>query len=632
MSEHASWQGQSPQPAGAQMIDASVTAQGNPVRSVNAESFKSLLTRLKSGPIQQSLSAAPKPVVPAQAPVVAETFIVPQPVAPPVVVAEMPAIPAPPPLVVPPVVQPAPVPATVAAPTVTAAPPIMPAPFIPPTPSVAMPPIMAAPEMPVQRMAPTPPPPIIPAPQPAIAPEPMLAAEPSPASAPPPATTVQQQRRPLVDPELEMVMRLVAALASSEERHEFIQEAAALALAEKINQQPEGELAALEEQFAQQDEISEGTEAQFVEAKIAEKIAIAISPDASEDAAAARLASMDEVEAGELARTLLDMMASSSNTGLPHERALAADTLLRLVPRLPLKPLVLLADRLSIMEAPPHLLIAKLIRDPRIEVSGPLLENSPHITENDLVFAIEEGIAAKRRLIARRRRVSREISDRLIATNDPSVLLTLVRNAAAEISHDGFLKLSAAAGAANELLAPLCTRVDLPAPFAFELFWVAPVQLRRYLLNRFLTDSETLTKILKITLATQGGEDASSSSFPAAEDVAAAIGCFISGDNQAGCEKLSILTKVNQATIARIFSDELGESVAILLKALGCQRQDFTGHMEALRASEHAALSPAANIDDLQSLFDQMSFNKARILLTYWDWAVLKTGPYAPLN
>jgi hypothetical protein len=621
MSEHASWQGQSPQPAGAQMIDASVTAQGNPARSVNAESFKSLLTRLKAGPIQQSLTPAPKPVA-AQAPVIAETFVAPQPVAPPVVVAEMPV---PPPLVVPPVVQAASVPAIAAAPTVTAAPPIMPAPFIPPAPPVAMPPIMAAPEMPVQRVAP---PPIIPAPQPVTTAEPVLAEVPSPL---PSAPTIPQQRRPIVDPELEMVMRLVAALASSEERHEFVQEAAALALAEKINQQPEGELAALEEQFAQQDEISEDTEVQFVEAKIAEKIAIAISPDASEDAAAARLASMDEVEAGELARTLLDMMASSSNTGLPHERALAADTLLRLVPRLPLKPLVLLADRLSIMESPPHLLIAKLIRDPRIEVSGPLLENSPHITENDLVFAIEEGIAAKRRLIARRRRVSREISDRLIATNDPSVLLTLVRNAAAEISHDGFLKLSAAAGAANELLAPLCTRVDLPAPFAFELFWVAPVQLRRYLLNRFLTDSETLTKILKITLATQGGED-TSSSFPPAEDVAAAIGCLISGDNQVGCEKLSTLTKVNPATVARIFSDEQGESVAILLKALGCQRQDFTGHMEALRASENAALSPATNIDDLQALFDQMSFNKARILLTYWDWAVLKTGPYAPLN
>jgi hypothetical protein len=32
---------------------------------------------------------------------------------------------------------------------------------------------------------------------------------------------------------------------------------------------------------------------------------------------------------------------------------------------------------------------------------------------------------------------------------------------------------------------------------------------------------------------------------------------------------------------------------------------------------------------ELQGFFESLSFNKARVLLTYWDWGVLGTGPYA---
>jgi hypothetical protein len=34
-------------------------------------------------------------------------------------------------------------------------------------------------------------------------------------------------------------------------------------------------------------------------------------------------------------------------------------------------------------------------------------------------------------------------------------------------------------------------------------------------------------------------------------------------------------------------------------------------------------------IAELQNLFDSLSFTKARVLLTYWDWAVEQSGPYS---
>jgi hypothetical protein len=340
---------------------------------------------------------------------------------------------------------------------------------------------------------------------------------------------------------------------------------------------------------------------------------------------------MSDAEIEDLGRSLLDMMASGVNAGLPQERALAADTLLRLVPQLQLRPLVHLAERLAMMESPPHMIAGKLLMDHRIEVSGPLLENGTSISDQDLFPVVEEGNHQKLRLLARRRKLSRTLSDMLVKVDNTSVLLTLVRNAHAEISHEGFLSLTASAASEHDLLAPLCTRADLPAPQAFELFWLAPAQLRRYLLSRFLTDSQTLTKILKITMATQGDRQ-SSEQFADAAEVKAALGFIVDGNLDAASEKIAPMAQIDPQTAKRIISDSLGEPLIALLKSLGYLRADLDELILSLQRSDNGTINPNRERSELTGLFDTLSFNKARILLTYWDWATLRTGPYAPVH
>jgi Uncharacterised protein conserved in bacteria (DUF2336) len=338
-----------------------------------------------------------------------------------------------------------------------------------------------------------------------------------------------------------------------------------------------------------------------------------------------------EQESAELARSLLDMMASGASSGLPQERALAADTLLRMLPRLPLKSLIMLAERLGMMETPPQLLVAKLICDTRIEVAGPLLEECMHITDEDLATVIHEGTTAKNRMIARRRRINRAISTQLIRTQEPSVLLTLARNVGAEIPHESFAEFVALATEQTELLAPLCIRPDLPVPYAFELFWPAPAQLRRYLLSRFLTDSATLTKILKITLD-NSNDDASSNEFPNSDDIKSSLQLWYEGKQDEGAIALAGLTKIEPDTATKILSDQPGDALAALLKAVGVPRSEVAEIFQVHLASSNELLDEPRDPEELQSLFDSLSFNKARILLTYWDWATTQSGPYAPLN
>jgi hypothetical protein len=252
-----------------------------------------------------------------------------------------------------------------------------------------------------------------------------------------------------------------------------------------------------------------------------------------------------------------------------------------------------------------------------------------HITDQDLINAAAEGDSAKRRMIARRRILSPVLADHLIATGDPSVLLTLIRNPGAAFSHDAFYRLAEEAGRHPPLLAPLTTRADLPAPVAFELFWFAPTELRRFIFSRFLTDSETLNRILKITLATQDGGE---TRLPARELLEDVMDTAARGHIERAADMLADLAGVGRETAMRVLSDRDGEPIAVMLKALGYPRARLAGALERFKHSDCQLLRGERDVAELESIFDTLSFNKARILLTYWDWFVQKTGPYAPHN
>ncbi len=363
--------------------------------------------------------------------------------------------------------------------------------------------------------------------------------------------------------------------------------------------------------------------------------AFSIIPDPAAQRAVP-LTPQQEAESAELAQSLMDMMAASASGGQPQERALAADTLLRLLPRLPPRTRTTLAERLTMMDAPPPFLVTKLSADGDLAISGPLLEDCMHITDDNLLQLIDSGNGDKRRLIARRRRISKPVSEALAATDDTSVLLTLVRNQGAEISQDGFSLLAHSAADSMEILTPLCTRQDLPVHFAFELFWLAPAQLRRYLLSRFLTDSENLTKILRITMDSHGEEQAPAPGVDL-EAVGKALMRFMSddasmADRDEQVSTLASAAKIKPATVERILQDDQGEPLMALLKVVGVPRSMLEADMPRLTKGAQRLIDPSRSLAEVQAVFDQLSFTKARILLTYWDWSTTKSGPYAAVN
>jgi uncharacterized protein (DUF2336 family) len=337
-----------------------------------------------------------------------------------------------------------------------------------------------------------------------------------------------------------------------------------------------------------------------------------------------------ELQSAETARTLLDIMAMPTGVQ-PQERALAGDTLLRLVSRMPVASLVALCDRLCIMDAPPPLLVRRLINHENAAVAGPLLERCPGISDQDLMSIVGKGDVATLRLIARRRHLSPALTDALIRHGDASVTIAVVRNPGAALSHEAFNMLADTAKTRTSLQAPLATRADTPAPIAFELFWILPPQLRRYVLSRFLTESANLDRILKIahTLDESNGEGIASSRIADKAECEELVSLIAQGNTAEAARKLASLAGISVANAERIITDSEGEPLTVAMKAIGMSRTQSAAAAETLRDAPEAPLRSNRRIAELQSLFDSLSFTKARVLLTYWDWAVEQSGPYS---
>lgn len=329
---------------------------------------------------------------------------------------------------------------------------------------------------------------------------------------------------------------------------------------------------------------------------------------------------------GEAAAALLDIIWGAVDLP-PQERSIAGDTMLLLLPRLAARDVAVLAERVAAMDQPPALLVSRLVRDAQPGIGALLLERSAHLDEADMIAACRDGDPERIRLLARRRVVPPALSDRIVAAGDLLGLLLLLRNHGAQLSFQSFLRLSQMAGEHPGLQAPLALRTDLPLAVALDLLWRLPAELRRVIIARFLSDSLTLTRILVI--GQWAGETPVLVNGPhPASVIDDALEPLLAGQPDTTISRIAVLSGLAEGTVARIFSDEEGEALVVLLKALGLSRSRFDDALDRIRAATGLVKENRPQ-EELKAVFDALSFTKARVLLIYWDWFTRRAGPYA---
>jgi uncharacterized protein (DUF2336 family) len=138
------------------------------------------------------------------------------------------------------------------------------------------------------------------------------------------------------------------------------------------------------------------------------------------------------------------------------------EVMIRLIEKAERAALIALSDRLAPLDKAPVNVVRRLSRDDNIAVSGPFLEKSTTLSDNDLVELAKTKSQAHLLTIARRAPLSEAVTDVLVDRENSEVAHKLIANEGARFSEIGFVKLVNAAGRDKTLAAAVVNRPDLP--------------------------------------------------------------------------------------------------------------------------------------------------------------------------
>lgn len=168
----------------------------------------------------------------------------------------------------------------------------------------------------------------------------------------------------------------------------------------------------------------------------------------------------------------------------PRERALTFEILRHVVHDVEMQVRRKLAIQLADKADPPHDLIVMLANDV-IEVAFPVLENSPVLTDQDLIDLVLERTAEHREAIAGRETLSEPVSQSIVRSGDAAAIATLLNNGGARFDTetlDRVIDLSMQDSDYQELM---ISRKDLPESIAKRLYSQVSDVLRAYLAQSF---------------------------------------------------------------------------------------------------------------------------------------------------
>jgi len=217
----------------------------------------------------------------------------------------------------------------------------------------------------------------------------------------------------------------------------------------------------------------------------------------------ANLSIVDEIDAAlsvasdakglEAVKRVTDLFLSSAGQYNAEQIELFDNVLERLIKTIEIRAIADISARIALAElstqlapvsqAPPGV-VRRLARNDEISIAGPVLTESPRLSEDDLIGIAQSKGEAHLLAVAGRWWLKEVITDALLARQYPSVSRRIVKNPGARVSAAGFAIVVAQAESDPELAVETGIRVDLPPALRDQLLRNATETVRARLLSR----------------------------------------------------------------------------------------------------------------------------------------------------
>jgi uncharacterized protein (DUF2336 family) len=277
----------------------------------------------------------------------------------------------------------------------------------------------------------------------------------------------------------------------------------------------------------------------------------------------------------------------------------------------------------------PHNVIHRLANDDDIAVAGPVLLQSPRLTDQNLIEIAESKGQSHLSKIAERPQLSTVVTDVLVDRGDREVVTKVAVNTGARLSSTGMSMLAMRASGDDELSQAMTRRSDItPALFKRLLSHATEEARQRMLAAAGPGQREAINRVLAQIAAQAGTTNVSAKEFAAAERLVQSFSQdteqtrskvlqFADGNRIAELvAALSILSGVPIPLVSRLVCDTEPFGAMALCKAIG---------LEWMVA--HAVLNNLPGISDereekLEQMceqYERLSTESAERLLGYWQ-------------
>jgi uncharacterized protein (DUF2336 family) len=188
---------------------------------------------------------------------------------------------------------------------------------------------------------------------------------------------------------------------------------------------------------------------------------------------------------GALLRHVTDLFIVGADRYSEEDLALFDDVFEQLVGEIERSARALLALRLApLLNAPPKIM-RRLAFDDAIEIAGPILSQSPSISDSTLLESAKLKGQDHLLAISRRPLLSALLTDILVERGDQQVVFSTVNNRGAIFSDIGFDRLIARAQSDDRLAISIASRADMPPRLFDELLRRASTHVRAKLIVEY---------------------------------------------------------------------------------------------------------------------------------------------------
>lgn len=220
----------------------------------------------------------------------------------------------------------------------------------------------------------------------------------------------------------------------------------------------------------------------------------ATPPDANLDLANDAAESVRTVLAGKIGKLFPGMFIAEEE----HIQKLAIQTLEKLAADEAVRVRKQLAEEIKLLDCIPKQVITRLAQDAHSEVSDPVAEFSPLLTDDDLIELVAAAETnSVMNAVARRKGLTDKVTDAVIATQDTGVITTLLKNVDATIRKQTLDKLVTQAAEVAEWHGPLVMRAELSPRAIKRLSGFIATALVRTMAARNNIDEKTQAMLTK---------------------------------------------------------------------------------------------------------------------------------------